>query len=440
MSSNFNKRFTIPLILFALSLTIYTIATSRYKPVFPYHHNLYVAKSLLEGRFDIQNPPDYYHDFAIVDGKKYAPFGLSPAIVLIPFVATFKQNLNPQYVGAFIGALNVLLVFLGSDLEKPKGMATRVTMSLFFAFGTVHFYSVFIGSTWYFGQVVGVFFLLLAMNFILLKPATHNQQLITNALAGLALSMAVLARAPIILSLPFFIFVILRNKHATGVCACQTHSLGFKVPKSGAGTTLNKVAMLISITSGFVVPIIFQLIYNYARFESIFQDGHALVYNNYKNFPVPVTILQKYFPDFSLFNFLDIRNIPIHFYTAFLLLPKFIKEFPFLEFSPFGTSILITSPLLLLIPLGFKKIQNSQPITYNLQPISIATAMLIMFSIFLHFMQGWVQFSYRYLLDFLPFLLIPLAAAIKHTDKRIIMLFLIISIVMNTLGVIYGAR
>ena len=98
--------------------------------------------------------------------------------------------------------------------------------------------------------------------------------------------------------------------------------------------------------------------------------------------------------------------------------------------SPYGMGILFITPLLLiaLIPPFNKGLEK------NLFRGSLAIALVD----FLHYAQGWVQFGYRFLLDFLPFLLIILA--IRFKPKKIYILLLVISVAANFWGVNWAIK
>jgi uncharacterized membrane protein len=57
----------------------------------------------------------------------------------------------------------------------------------------------------------------------------------------------------------------------------------------------------------------------------------------------------------------------------------------------------------------------------------------------LHYAQGWVQFGYRFALDFMPLLLILLALGIQKIRTIHITLF-VWSIVVNTWGLWWGIK
>jgi len=160
-------------------------------------------------------------------------------------------------------------------------------------------------------------------------------------------------------------------------------------------------------------------IYNWLRFGGIFHTGYIEVYKSY---------LGTAYSIFHNFGYLDIRNIPLHFFT-FLFMPPLIKN-GLITPSPYGMGILFITPLLLiaLIPPFNKGLEK------NLFRGSLAIALVD----FLHYAQGWVQFGYRFLLDFLPFLLIILA--IRFKPKKIYILLLVISVAANFWGVNWAIK
>ncbi|MEI7744135.1 MAG: hypothetical protein WCK58_10355, partial [Chloroflexota bacterium] len=102
-----------------------------------------------------------------------------------------------------------------------------------------------------------------------------------------------------------------------------------------------------------------------------------------------------------------------------------------------GTSLLVSAPGLLLALFAFRQ--------RGLARISIAAAIavgLVAFFNLMHFSQGWVQWGYRFSLDFLPFLL-PMvalgAARVSDGRPRLLACALVIAGgLVNLWGVIWG--
>ncbi len=79
-----------------------------------------------------------------------------------------------------------------------------VWLTALFGFGTCFWFIASVGSSWYIEHVVAVLFLTLAIIFALYKKSPF--------LTGLLLGFAFLSRLPVILSFPFFLFLIFEQK------------------------------------------------------------------------------------------------------------------------------------------------------------------------------------------------------------------------------------
>jgi hypothetical protein len=337
---------------------------------------------------DIPNLPSFYQDTIVISGKTFLPFPPIPAVVLMPFIIAFK-NISQQSISIVFGAINTLLVYL--LLRKYTNNKNSLLLSIFFAFGTVAFWATVVGTTWYFAHTIAITF------FVLSLISLKNKR---DFLSGILFSLAVLSRYPIFLGLIFYILELYKDKKR-----------------------------LFPFLSGALICIPVQLFYNWVRFGNFLQTGYIEVYKNYINSNYPFTIRQLINPKASYFGYMDIRNIPLHLYT-FLAMPPIIKGVFNATPSPYGMGIIFASPLLLLalVP-NFKN---------RLQRNLFLGAGAIAFVDFLHYMQGWVQFGYRFLLDFLPLLLIILA--IKFKPTKILIILIIISVVVNTWGVFWGIK
>jgi len=363
-----------------------------YKFIYPnprnwYDHYRYLAESFLAGRVDVPNLPIFYQDSLEYQGKKYLPFPPIPALILAPIIAVGK-NTTQQQVSIIIGTLNAVLVFL--LLKKFTKLINAFLLSIFFALGTVAFWSAVVGTTWYFAHNV-------ALTFFFLSLITFKNK--KYFLSGFLFSLAVLSRLPILLGIVFYILELKKDK-------------------------INLLKFLSTAT--VCIPIMF--FYNWLRFSNIFHSGYIEVYKSYLGIGYSISFFQSIYPNFPNFGYLDPRNIPLHLFTFFLM-PPILSADKILP-SPYGMGIIFTTPFLLLAFLPpFKK---------GLEKNLFIGAILIAFVDFLHYMQGWVQFGYRFLLDFLPFLLIVLA--IRFRPKKLYILLLGISIAVNFWGVHWAIK
>jgi hypothetical protein len=252
-----------------------------------------------------------------------------------------------------------------------------------------------------------------------------------QVLAGFLLGLAVTARLPLILAAPFLLVV------------------------GGGGTPLRR---LVSAGVGGVGPVAALLAYTLLTTGSLIHPGYdyqyrlevqgypALGYNAEWSVEDP-----RYIP----------RNLGILFGTYPAVAPEvlpntlgifedvpacsgadshrslFDEDCPLAIPIDLGTSLPLSAPGLFLAVLAFRRRGASRlALGAGLAVVMIATFNLA------HFSQGWVQWGYRFSLDFLPFLL-PLVAlgAARPLDGRprlLAFLFLVVGAMVNLWGVTWG--
>lgn len=352
-----------------------------------FDHYLYLAKSILVKRVDIINFP--YHDTVVVNNRTFLPFPPGPSLLIIPFLF-INPNITQQEISIIVGSLNVALLFL--LLNRFTNRKLSLIIAIFFAFGTVHFWASVIGTAWPFAQIIATFFFLLCLNLYFQKR---------YFLSGLFFTLAAFSRTPILFSLPFFVLSLRKNK-------------------------VNLFKFL--STAFLVIPA--QIYYNWLRFGDIFQAGYLEVYKKYIEGGYNYSLIRIWKPHLSHFNYLDIRNIPLHLYSFLIQPPDILINPTRIKPSPYGMGLAYTSPLLVIaLKPKFKTIIERR--------LAVG-AVSIMAVVFLHFSQGWIQFGYRFILDFLPFLLVILAIRLKL--NKFSMILIIFSFMINFWGVLYDLR
>lgn len=380
------RKVVICLLIFLWTLAIYRFIYQE--PRTWYDHYMFQAKSFLAGRSDVPDLPEYFQDKIEVRGKTYVPFPPMPAVILAPIAKVLPQ-ITQQEVSIIIGAINAVLVFILASKFTNKRTATLI--SIFFSFGTVGFWSSVVGTTWYFAHNVA--FMFLAASIISFK---NNWDL----LAGILFSLAVLSRYPTFIGIIFFTLELYKDRKR-----------------------------LVKFLAGALLCIPFQLVYDYLRFGNILETGYVKVYKDYVNSSYPYTIMQLIAPGTPYFGYLDPRNVPLHLFT-FLILPPIVTQSLQISPSPYGLGILFTSPLLFL---------TLRPNLINtLERNLFLGASAIALIDFMHYMQGWVQFGYRFVMDFMPFLIILLALKFKPKRSHIILFF--ISLIVSTWGTLQGIK
>lgn len=380
----------IPIFLLLGSFLIY-----KYVYIEPrnwYDHYLYLAKSFMEGRVDIPNLPPFYHDKLEFGGKIYVPFPPGASFLLIPFIY-FKESITQQQVSIIIGAFDVLLMYL--LLLKLTSKRNSLLLAIFFGFGTSFFWASIVGTTWFFAHVVAIFFMTMSLLFHFKKR---------HFLSGIFFALAALTRMPMVMGGIFYLIELWRDK---------------------------KHLLLFLCGASILVPIL--AYYDWARFGSISTTGYYEIYRQYISGNYPYTILQNLIPNAAYFGYMDIKNIPLHLYTFLIMPPNIeIQEgiVRGLTPSPFGMGILFTSPLLFIA----LKPKFKTMFEINLYIAAFFSAI----PSFLHYMQGWVQFGYRFVLDFIIFLMLLLAIRFRTTKLNLTLLF--ISVIVNFWGILWAIK
>jgi hypothetical protein len=367
-----------PVAVFVLVLVAYVAITPRTNP--SYRHFVYLADALLSGRVHLEGVPDYYHDVIVYRGRTYAPFPPAPAVLLMPAVAVAGERTDQGRIGQALAALAVAL-FVAALRRWSIPKPVRLFCAVALAFGSVLWPASAIGTSWFFAQEVVV----LATALIAWELAgAARPAVLAAALAGAWLTRLTLLPAVPVLAL--WVWARHRRVGAVGVYLAVT----------AAGL------------AGY-------MLYNVARFGDPLQTGYRLL-----------SLAAVNAQTVAAGGFFNLRYVPEHLYAMFLRAPDLIPQFPYLRPSPWGMALLFTSPLALRLAFPARR---PPWIWWGLLICSIALPMLAFFSI------GWVQFGYRYSLDWWVFLLVLLAFALGERPGRADYLLLALSVAMNALGV-----
>jgi hypothetical protein len=432
--------------LVALALVVYTVS----HPDRFYDHFEWQALAFLEGQSAIRYPVEatatspgnaFFQDVlpvATTDGvpRGVVPFPPLPAVVLMPFVALWGLAADGQLVFAILGAIDVGLAWwvLG---RLPIRTWVRVAATLFLGFGTVFWYAAQIGTTWYQAHVLAVGLTLAAIGVALgadrdaarseddladeldelggddatsgSRPARRSASVVgalvpdpRQFLAGLLLGLACTSRLTVAFGAPFFLLV-------------------------GAGGTWQRRGW--SAALGAAIPLGLLVAYNVVSTGHVFHPGYQYLYELEASFYTQLNYRLdwqiedlRYLPQNAAIMFL---NTPVWYPTevpSALDLGRplctdpaavrgiFDPDCPLVLPKDTGMSILLTSPAYLLglgaIRWGFGR---SRLVT------GAALAVLIIALVnLMHFSQGWVQFGYRFSLDFAPWAILIVAIGLER--------------------------
>jgi hypothetical protein len=438
-----------------------------------YNHFVWQADAFLHGRAWIPYPvpptadlPEnwYLQDVFPIDtegtgiGRALLPFPPLPAIVLLPFVAAFGLATDQESIAVGLGALGVALAWWMLGGLRLRVTVRAITVGIF-ATGTVWWWASSVGSTWYLAHLVAVDVALLAVGVALRHdarapeppgeweedegpPRLRHRRLArlveaawpldaSQVLVGLLLGIAVTARLPMLLAAPFFMAV------------------------GGGGTVVRRT---LSAAVGGFLPVAALLGYTFLTTGSFLHPGYDYQYRlEVEGYPT-----LGYREDWAVE---DLRYIPQNMEIMLLAFPAmapdvmpntlgiypdvplctepgarrslFDPECPLAVPVDIGTSLLLSAPGLLLALLAYRRRGRSR-----LALGTAAAVVLIAAFNLAHFSQGWVQWGYRFSLDWLPFVL-PMVAlgAARPVDGRPRLLayaLLVAGALVNLWGVTWG--
>lgn len=327
---------------------------------------VFLARRLIEGRIDVNNLSARYGDYVIWHGHKYLPFGPLPAVLLVVFLPLIDAGMPMVLVGYVFSAINVVLFYRILKIAGVTDEARHWTTLLYFC-GTPYLSVTLVGISTYFAHVVVTTFLLFAI------WETLGRRRIL--LIGLYVGLAGAARLTALFALPFFVWILWLRRES------DDNKTFFGV-------------QLLALIAGLLAPLLLVLWYNYARFGNPVETGFgkAALYTDalYKARSI------------GLFS---AAHIPKNLFMMLLQGPQpvggdntAVLRFPYIEPSRWGMGLFFTSPALVYI---FKAPRNDRLV----QACWLATIATIV-PLITYYGIGYVQFGYRYALDFMPFLIL----------------------------------
>jgi hypothetical protein len=408
------RRHVIHLALFVVGLVGYgSLAGSRLWHQSSDPHFMYQADAWLHGRATISPPPARGDDWAKVetvtlrDGREvrgrrlksrpvfrttrgdevaiaditaskgptfYVSFPPLPSVVMLPGAAMGGRAGNDVLPTVLCAALILPLFFATLRRMAAAGQSTRtphddVWLTLALAFGTVLFFASVQGRVWFTAHVIGV---LLATAYAWASVDARRP-----IVAGVFLGLAAITRTPMAFMFPLFILEATRR--AGGLAALRADRPGFLRAVRGP---------LLAFAAPVVVIAIAAAAYNLVRFDAPTEFGHS--YLDVRQ--------QAQIETYGLFSYQYFaRNLAV----AFTLLPEFPAHGKWLQISGHGLALWITTPALLLLLWPRQRPPLHRALWLTVALVAIPT--------FFYQNSGWVQFGYRFSLDYTVFLVLLLA-------------------------------
>jgi hypothetical protein len=302
----------------------------------------------------------------------YMSFPPVPALLMVPSALIGGRGGNDVIPTLLVAALILPLMLLVLRRLRDAKLSVRTEredlwLVALLAFGTVLFFSSVQGKVWYTAQVCGV---ALALTYTWASIEAKHP-----VAAGLALAAAALTRTAMAFMLPLFLFELWRARRAEW----KPVALRFAIP--------------------VVVFAIAGMIYNALRFHSPFEFGHTFLDVRQQ------LQIEQY--GLASYHYLG-RNLAV----AFTLLPELPGHAPWVQISGHGLAIWVTTPALL-----YAVWPHHRPPIHRALWITIACVAAP--SLF-YMNSGWVQFGYRFSLDYMAFLIVLIAIGGRRLSKPLI--------------------
>jgi hypothetical protein len=366
-------------------------------------HFLYLADGWLHGHLYLHDVPPNTGDYTLHNGHWYVAFPPLPAVLLLPLVAIFRfsnQGIISLIFSVGMGLLNIWLALgilkrfsQSRSAGLPfEGIAWYVSL---FALGTEHMYATLQGNVWFTAHIVATTFLLLYLGETLHKRRPF--------VAGVYLGLASLSRITTLFTFPFFVLLTV-SAYLANHQERRKQFLPWK-----------ELLRFFAVVGIFVVGM---LLYNLARFGSLFDFGYSTMNVN----------------SFLSGNLHTYGQFSTHFISTnlrYMLLdpPRLLSQKPYLSFSPLGTGIFWTMPALVFAFLAFRHTEDRW-----LATALLASCLLPMVFLLMYFNTGWYQFGYRFVLDFLPFAWLLAVLGMRAVPGRREKVLIVLSIAMNIWG------
>jgi hypothetical protein len=337
---------------------------------------------------------------AVTHHVSFPPF---PAVLMLPSAVIAGRTGNDVVPTVLCAALILPLAFAALRRLAAAGQSTRTTvddlwLTAALGFGTVLFFASVQGRVWFTAHVVGV---ALAAGY-----AWASVEAARPVVAGVCLGLAAVTRTPMAFMFPLFVLE-----------AVRVHG-GLARLRAEPRPALRALARpLLTFAAPVVVIAIAAMIYNAARFDQPTEFGHTYL----------AVRQQAQIEAHGLFSYGYLgRNLAV----AFTLLPE-LSDKTGVQISGHGLALWVTTPvfLLLLWPRARPPIHRALWLTVAL--VAIPT--------FFYQNSGWVQFGYRFSLDYTVFLVLLLAVGGRPLG-RVARALIVAGIAVNLFGAWSFAR
>jgi hypothetical protein len=383
------SRWLTPFAIFALCAAIY-VATlgSRVRGTSSDAHYVYLADSFLHGQLSVVgNRPPGTNDWSRYDGRWYVSFPPFPALVIAPAVWLAGVHVWDRLYWAVFAAFAPALLYLLLRRAREHGESRRtraedLALTALFAVGSVYYFCAVQGTVWFSAQVVASS--LLALYLLAAYDARHPW------LAGLCLGLLFMTRPTTMFFGVFFLVEAFKRARVDEAFVADDACS----PLSNAWRWLRGCDWIMVLKRGamFAVPLLaiggIAMWMNAARFDDPFEFGHRYLEIRWRG----------RIDHWGLFNYHYVgRNLGV----MLASLPWLSAATPFVKVSRHGLALWVTTPCLLWL-LWPKRPSATLVGLY-------ASAVLVAVLDLMYQNSGWIQFGYRFSLDYMVALVLLLA-------------------------------
>jgi hypothetical protein len=325
-------------------------------------------------------------DTVDIGGRFYLALGPFQLAEYLPFAAVPPlQTVGGYLTGLFVGIPAALLSLPLARAYGAKG-AAAYWVAAFAAFGTLLFWASVFGNVYNLAHAEAF----LALTLFLLEWADKRRPLVL----GLCLGASFLARpSTVVAAIPFGLYLLWTRR--AQVRSMLPAAVAFGLP----------IAAAIGLYAWF----------NWIRFGSPFETGYAISI-------LPPSLLER-----RAQGMFSIVQVPENLRLALLALPTRAPGFPFITADPNGMSMALVSPALIAsIRAGFRD---------STARLMWAAASLVAVPVFLYYGGGFVQYGFRYSLDFTPFLVALMAMGSSRWTGRTEKLLIALSMASVAVGI-----
>jgi hypothetical protein len=405
----------LPFLIFATCSVAYVcMLGSRLAGPTENNHFVHLAHSFLSGQLGVVgNRPPGNNDWALYNGTWYVAFPPFPALVILPAVAIWGMATRDALFWALLAGvppslLFVLLERLRERGESARSMRENLALTALFAFGTVYFFAAVQGTVWYAAHVVAsvliVSFLIFTLN------AAHPY------LAGATLGALSMTRPPTLLIGLVFVVEALRRYRAPDALPNASdpdaHPL-LRMLRWVRGADHPRVLGALARVAGpALIGLALQLWLNHARFDDPFSTGYEHLQIRWK----------ARIETWGLFNY--------HYFSKNLAvfcasLPWFYDSAPYVKISLHGLALWFTTPNLWWL---------LWPAQLDARMLGLYGSALLIALLDLSYQNsGWLQFGYRFSLDYMPLLFLLLALGARRFGPAFA-LCAAFAVIVNTFG------